>query len=219
VPPIQSVALDASGLDAEPSREARISPCALPSALAVDKLPAWVMNHSPRSTEPVGVRNSDHPCDLRLRPELAAGQRRANRALSRARAGQLAANRIWMKSQSDALRSSPGAPHGLAPKATEGRMFASVAPEVLARLRHGVAKPQVKPLIGVSDPYRACAGSGRAKSEDCGSGTSIFRSVVSASLRPFTGIARDDTSVRRRRPRRGEPSRSRARYRRNSRSS
>jgi hypothetical protein len=34
-------------------------------------------------------------------------------------------------------------------------MSASVAPrEVLARLRHGVAKPQVKPLIGVSDPYR-----------------------------------------------------------------
>jgi hypothetical protein len=34
-------------------------------------------------------------------------------------------------------------------------MFASVAPrEVLARLRRGVAKPQVKPLIGVSDPYR-----------------------------------------------------------------
>jgi uncharacterized protein len=33
-------------------------------------------------------------------------------------------------------------------------MFASVAPrEVLARLRHGVAKPQVKPLIGFSDPY------------------------------------------------------------------
>jgi hypothetical protein len=27
-------------------------PCALPPALAVDKLPAWVMNHSPRSTEP-----------------------------------------------------------------------------------------------------------------------------------------------------------------------
>jgi integrase len=51
------------------------------------------------------------------------------------------------------------------------------------------------------------------------SGTSIFSKVVSASLRPFTGIARDDTSVRRRRPRRGEPSRSRARYRRNSRSS
>jgi hypothetical protein len=41
------------------------------------------------------------------------------------------------------------------PKATEGRMFASVAPrEVLARLRRGVAKPQVKPLIGTSDPYR-----------------------------------------------------------------
>jgi hypothetical protein len=39
-------------------------------------------------------------------------------------------------------------------KATEGRMSASVAPrEVLARLRRGVAKPQVKPLIGVSDPY------------------------------------------------------------------
>jgi hypothetical protein len=35
------------------------------------------------------------------------------------------------------------------------RMFASVAPrEVLARLRRGVAKPQVKLLIGVSDPYR-----------------------------------------------------------------
>jgi hypothetical protein len=34
-------------------------------------------------------------------------------------------------------------------------MFASVAPrEVLARLRRGVAKPQVKLLIGVSDPYR-----------------------------------------------------------------
>jgi hypothetical protein len=33
-------------------------------------------------------------------------------------------------------------------------MFASVAPrEVLARLRRGVAKPQVKLLIGVSDPY------------------------------------------------------------------
>jgi hypothetical protein len=31
----------------------------------------------------------------------------------------------------------------------------SVAPrEVLARLLRGVAKPQVKPLIGVSDPYR-----------------------------------------------------------------
>jgi hypothetical protein len=103
---------------------------------------------------PVGVRNSDHPCDLRLRPKLAAGQRRANRALSRARAGHLPANRMWMKSQSDALRSSPGVsacprPQG---KATEGRMFASVAPrEVLARLRRGVAKPQVKPLIGVSD--------------------------------------------------------------------
>jgi hypothetical protein len=27
-------------------------PCALPPALAVDKLPAWVMNHLPRSTEP-----------------------------------------------------------------------------------------------------------------------------------------------------------------------
>ena len=40
-------------------------------------------------------------------------------------------------------------------RATEGRMFASVAPrEVLARLRRGVAKPQVKLLIGVSDPYR-----------------------------------------------------------------
>jgi hypothetical protein len=34
-------------------------------------------------------------------------------------------------------------------------MFASVAlREVLARLRRGVAKPQVKLLIGVSDPYR-----------------------------------------------------------------
>ena len=61
-----------------------------------------------------------------------------------------------MKSESDALWSSPGGsacprPQG---KATEGRMFASVAPrEVLARLRRGVAKPQVKPLIGVSDPY------------------------------------------------------------------
>jgi hypothetical protein len=41
------------------------------------------------------------------------------------------------------------------PKATEGRMFASVAPrEELARLRRGVAKSQVKPLIGASDPYR-----------------------------------------------------------------
>ena len=62
---------------------------------------------------------------------------------------------MWMKSESDALRSSPGGsacprPQG---KATEGRMFASVAPrEVLARLRCGVAKPQVKLLIGVSDP-------------------------------------------------------------------
>jgi len=39
--------------------------------------------------------------------------------------------------------------------ATEGRMSASVAPrEVLARLRRGVAKPQVKLLIGVSDAYK-----------------------------------------------------------------
>ena len=46
-------------------------------------------------------------------------------------------------------------------KATEGRMSASVAPRnVLARLRRGVAKPQVKLLIGVSDPYRVCRGSG-----------------------------------------------------------
>jgi hypothetical protein len=63
---------------------------------------------------------------------------------------------MWMKSESDALRSSPGAPHALAlqGQATEGRMFASVAPrEVVARLRRGVVKPQVKPLIGVSDPY------------------------------------------------------------------
>jgi hypothetical protein len=38
-------------------------------------------------------------------------------------------------------------------KATEGRMSGSVAPrEVLARLRRGVAKPQVKPLIGVLTP-------------------------------------------------------------------
>ena len=38
---------------------------------------------------------------------------------------------------------------------TEGRMSAFVAPrEVLARLRCGGAKPQVKLLIGVSDPYR-----------------------------------------------------------------
>jgi hypothetical protein len=38
-------------------------------------------------------------------------------------------------------------------KATESRMFVSVAPrEVLVRLRRGVAKPQVKPLLGVSDP-------------------------------------------------------------------
>ena len=40
-------------------------------------------------------------------------------------------------------------------KATEGRMSASVAPrEVAARLRRGVAKPQVKLLIRVFDPYR-----------------------------------------------------------------
>jgi hypothetical protein len=40
-------------------------------------------------------------------------------------------------------------------KATEGRMFASVAlREVLARLRLGVAKPQVKPVIRVFDPCR-----------------------------------------------------------------
>jgi hypothetical protein len=71
-------------------------------------------------------------------------------------AGHLPANRMWMKSKSDPLRSSPGGsacprPQG---KATEGRMFASVAPrEVVARLRRGVAKPQVKLLIGVSDPY------------------------------------------------------------------
>jgi hypothetical protein len=39
--------------------------------------------------------------------------------------------------------------------ATEGWMSASVAPrEVLARLPRGVAKPQVKLLIVVSDPYR-----------------------------------------------------------------
>jgi hypothetical protein len=39
--------------------------------------------------------------------------------------------------------------------ATEGRMFASVAPrEVLVRLRLGVAKPQVKPVIRVFDPCR-----------------------------------------------------------------
>jgi hypothetical protein len=65
------------------------------------------------------------------------------------------ANRMWIKSESDALRSSPGAPHASPQgKATEGRMFASVAPrEVLARLRRGDAKPQVEPLIGVSDPY------------------------------------------------------------------
>jgi hypothetical protein len=38
--------------------------------------------------------------------------------------------------------------------------FASVAPrEVLARLRRGVAKPQVKLLIGVSDPYSPPPGS------------------------------------------------------------
>jgi hypothetical protein len=42
---------------------------------------------------------------------------------------------------------------------TEGGMFASVAPrKVLARLRRGVAKPQVKLLIGVSDPYRQSRG-------------------------------------------------------------
>jgi hypothetical protein len=44
-------------------------------------------------------------------------------------------------------------------------MFASVAPrEVLARLRRGVAKPQVKPLIGVTDPYRPSRFIGRRTS-------------------------------------------------------
>jgi hypothetical protein len=39
--------------DWTPSQERPGSrPCALPPALPVDKLPAWVMNHSPRSTEP-----------------------------------------------------------------------------------------------------------------------------------------------------------------------
>jgi hypothetical protein len=52
---------------------------------------------------------------------------------------------------SDPYRLRMPSPQG---KATEGRMFASVAPkEVLSRLRRGVAKPQVKLLIGVSDPY------------------------------------------------------------------
>ena len=36
----------------QPKREARNTPRALPSASAVDKLPEWVMNHSPRSIEP-----------------------------------------------------------------------------------------------------------------------------------------------------------------------
>lgn len=72
------------------------------------------------------------------------------------------------------------------------------------------------PSDTVGGPVRAQGGRSR---RTAGPGPSIFRIVVSASLRPFTGIARDDTSVRRRRPRRGESSRSRARYRRNSRSS
>jgi putative transposase len=64
---------------------------------------------------------------------------------------------MWMKTESDALRSAREAPHALAPKARQpkGRMPASVVPrEVLAGLLRGVAKPQVKLLIGVSHPYR-----------------------------------------------------------------
>ena len=92
-----------------------------------------------------------------------------------------------MKSESDALRSSPGGsacprPQG---KATEGRMSASVAPRnVLARLRRGVAKPQVKPLIGVSDPYRRAtlpiphAAVPRSASVPAGSTVSTLSNVV-----------------------------------------
>jgi hypothetical protein len=84
------------------------------------------------------------------RPET--GQSRPLEGLRGAPARESNEDEVW----SDALRSSPVAPHASPQgKATEGRMFASVAPrEVLARLRRGVAKPQVKPLIGVSDPFR-----------------------------------------------------------------
>jgi hypothetical protein len=105
----------------------------------------------------VGVRNSDHPCDLRLRPSWPRAKDGTIRAVSRARAGHMPANRTWMKSESDALRSSPGGsacrrPQG---KATEAGCSRPWRPtEVLARLRRGVAKPQVKLLIGVSDPYK-----------------------------------------------------------------
>jgi hypothetical protein len=113
-------------------------------------------DHQP-SSKTRRVRNSDQLCDLAASRELAARQRRANRALSRTRAGHLPANRMWMGSESDALRSSPGGsacPRARG-KATEGRMSAFVAPrEVLARLRRGVAMPQVKLLIGVSATAR-----------------------------------------------------------------
>jgi hypothetical protein len=62
------------------------------------------------------------------------------------------ANRMWMKSESDSAPARE-APHAVAPRQPKGQMFESVAPrEVQARLRRRVAKPQVKLLIGVSDP-------------------------------------------------------------------
>jgi endonuclease/exonuclease/phosphatase family metal-dependent hydrolase len=64
----------------------------------------------------VGVRNSDHPCDLRLRRSWPPARRGAI-AHCRGRARGTCPNRMWMKTESDALRSSPEAPHALAPKA------------------------------------------------------------------------------------------------------
>jgi hypothetical protein len=104
--------------------------------------------------EAMGVRNSDHPCDLPLRPSWLPA--RDGPIAPSGGPARLSANRMRMKSESDALRSSPGAPHASPQgKATEGRMSSSSgAREVLARLHRGVAKQQVKPLIGVSDLYR-----------------------------------------------------------------
>jgi hypothetical protein len=62
-----------------------------------------------------------------------------------------------MRSESDALRSSLEAPHALAPKARQPKAGCARPwrlEKVLARLRLGVAKPQVKHSIVVSDPYR-----------------------------------------------------------------
>ncbi len=67
-------------------------------------------------------------------------------------------------------------------------MFASVAPrEVLARLRHGVAKPQVKPLIGVSDPYR-CVPAPLPSLEEDGTRTAVVNEASNASPFLLDGI-------------------------------